>query len=117
MRYATKSRAAFGPLPVLCLAVLVAGCRKADTAAQQSPPGVPAAVQARADNTVHETISGDINPALTQQLQMFVQQNGHPPATFAEFAAARLDSIPRPPAGKKWAIETSTLQIKAADAP
>ncbi len=62
---------------------------------------------------MRETLNGEVNPFLTGQLQIFVQQKGRLPQSFNEFANARLDSIPRPPAGKSWAIDSSSSEIKA----
>ena len=84
-------------------------------AVQPAPPPSPA-VATRTDNTVHEAVAGDVDPFLTGQLQIFIQQKGRMPATFSELASARLDSIPRPPAGKKWAIDGADKQVKATDA-
>jgi hypothetical protein len=42
-----------------------------------------------------------------------VEQKKRLPQSFAEFATVRLDSIPRPPAGKKWVIDTDSFEVKA----
>ncbi|MEO6035416.1 MAG: hypothetical protein ABIQ35_09195 [Verrucomicrobiota bacterium] len=81
---------------------------------KQVPP--PQAVLARAENGARQNVVGDEDPFLTQQLQIFVQQKQRMPESFAEFAATRLDSIPRPPAGKKWVIDSGVLQVKAVEA-
>lgn len=125
-------------VPVLT-AWLVMGCHKAVTTTSTPPPvsdtavstpadansspAIPANVPlvaglaARADNAVHDSVNGEANAFLTQQLRIFVQQKGRLPASFNELASTRLDSIPRPPAGKKWAIDSSTSEVKATDAP
>jgi hypothetical protein len=118
-------------------ALLVAGCHKAGTSAQAPQPPAdataitptdassPAAaaanaplvpgVAARADNAVHDSVNGEVNPFLTRQLRIFVQQTGRLPSSFNELARTRLDSIPRPPGGKKWAIDATTGEVKAMD--
>jgi hypothetical protein len=57
---------------------------------------------------------GDVDPYLTSQLKIFIQQKQRMPNSFTEFAHARLDSIPRPPEGKKWVIDGGAQQVKAA---
>lgn len=49
---------------------------------------------------------------MTQQLRIFVQQKGRLPQNFAEFASARMDSVPRPPEGFHWAIDERTVEVK-----
>ena len=58
-------------------------------------------------------VTGDMDPFLTQQLHIFIQMNGRFPESFAEFATMRLDSVPRPPEGKRWVIDAAALQVKA----
>lgn len=70
-------------------------------------------VLARADDQARQAIVGDVDPFLTAELQKFIQQKNRMPASFSEFARARLDSVPRPPAGKKWAIDAASLEVKA----
>jgi hypothetical protein len=82
-----------------------------DSAQPAGPP--PSHVVARANNSVNEMVVGEVDPFLTDQLRAFVQQKGRLPGSFAEFASARLDSIPRPPEGRKWAIDGSNLEVKA----
>jgi hypothetical protein len=121
---------------VLCIplvALTLSGCHKspvtsqapaasdaaaatADAESGKPLPPPPAHVAARADNAVHEEVAGEVNAFLTDQLRAFVQQKGRLPRNFAEFASLRLDSIPRPPEGKKWVIDTANLQVKAAGA-
>jgi hypothetical protein len=70
-------------------------------------------VAANAENSVRENVAGEVDQFLTSQLRTFVQEKGRLPASFAEFAKARLDSIPRPPAGTKWVIDAPSQQVKA----
>jgi len=115
---------------VALAAIMGTGCKKnASTdappapAAEQSqtagdaapaPPPPSPAMAANSDNVVHENVTGEVNPFLTQQLRIFVQQTGRLPQTFAEFAHARLDSLPRAPEGMKWIIDGATQEVKSA---
>jgi len=80
--------------------------------AKALPPPSPT-VAANADNSVQANVSGQADPFLTSQLQIFISKNGRMPNSFTEFARQRLDSMPVPPAGTKWAIDTAVSQVKA----
>ena len=54
----------------------------------QPPPPAPAYVMARAENIVRENVVGEVNAALTSELQKFVQKTGRLPENFAEFFRA-----------------------------
>ena len=109
------------------IAFTLMGCHKSPPAPPQSTAdAAPAAPDAQApaaqapqpvattpDNTVQQAVVGDVDPFLTSQLQIFVQQKQRMPNSFSELAHTRLDSTPTPPAGKKWAIDNSTGQVKA----
>ena len=85
-------------------------------AGAQSPAAsapVPKYISANAENAPAQNVAGEVNEFLTAQLKIFVQQKGRPPQSFAEFAAARLDSVPLAPTGTKWVIDATTVQIKA----
>jgi hypothetical protein len=108
---------------LLAVAVLVLfGCSKKSEPAtpQQSgeapAPGAPPPkyVTAAAQNAPAENVSGEVNAFLTQQLRIFISEKGRTPSDFAELARARLDSVPRPPEGKKWVIDNATKEVKAA---
>ena len=73
-------------------------------------------VAARADNYVRQNVDGQVDAFLTEQLQTFIQQKHRFPDSFAEFALMRLDSVPRPPEGKRWVIDSASLQVKAVPA-
>src|SRR5262245_14812213 len=79
-------------------------------------PPAPPFVTARAENQLRQGVVGQVDAALTQQLQKFIEKEGRFPESFAEFVTTRLDSIPRPPEGKKWVIDTDTIQVKAVSA-
>jgi hypothetical protein len=73
--------------------------------AQAAPTLVPDAVAGQA-------IAGVVDPNLTVQLRLFVQQKGRLPDSFAEFAGARLDSVPRLQPGLVFAIDAATHEVK-----
>lgn len=59
-------------------------------------------------------VQGPVHQFMTQQLRIFVAQKGRMPENFAEFANTRMDSVPRPPSGFHWAIDSSTTEVKLA---
>ena len=114
-------------LAVLIAAIGLTGCHRNGSSGETAPPVQmsPASLNpwtlllrrrlpwprslppADYDNGVRENLAGEVNPSLTAQLHIFVQQKGRLPQSFNEFVNARLDSIPsRPPAGKRWASNT-----------
>jgi len=106
------------------IALALVGCHQkqaptAGEAEQQPQPAAPPPnyVTTAAQNAPAENVTGEVNPFLTQQLQIFIQQKQRLPADFAELARARLDSVPRPPDGKKWVIDKTTRQVKAVAVP
>jgi hypothetical protein len=58
-------------------------------------------------------VDGQPDAFLSEQLRTFIQQKHRFPESFAEFAMTRLDSIPRPPEGKRWVIDAASIQVKA----
>ena len=103
--------------PTLCIAIagLVTGCGQR-SAPPSTEPSVPAAVTSAAENKPAENVAGEVNAFLTEQLAIFIRQQQRLPTDFAELARTRLDSVPRPPEGKKWVIDTATRQVKAVPA-
>ena len=105
---------------------VLVGCHKKEAAppetaaapASQQPakplPPPPAYVTANAQNAPAENVAGEVNAFLTEQLRTFIREKGRMPESFAELARVRLDSIPHPPAGKKWVIDTTSKEVKAA---
>ena len=79
-----------------------------DAPAPAAPPPPPAAAP---DSSV-QPVSGVVDPALTAQLHVFIQEKGRLPTSFAELAAARLDSVPRLQKGLSFAIDPTTQQVK-----
>jgi hypothetical protein len=85
-----------------------------DTPAPGAPP--PKYVTAAAQNAPADNVAGEVNAFLTEQLRIFIREKGRSPVDFAELARVRLDSIPRPPEGKKWVIDAATKEVKAVAA-
>ncbi len=79
-------------------------------------PPPPPSVAARAENNLRQNVTGEVNAFLSTELRNFVQLKHRMPDSFSEFASVRLDSIPRPPDGKKWVIDIEALQVKAVPA-
>ena len=79
-------------------------------------PPPPPSVAARAENNLRQNVPGDPDPFLSGELRNFVQLKKRLPDSFSEFASVRLDSIPRPPEGKKWVIDIANLQVKSVPA-
>lgn len=84
--------------------------------AQPLPPP-PRHIEAAAQNAPQAAAAGEVNPFLTEQLRIFVQQYRRMPTSFTELATKRLDSIPGPPPGTRWVIDSSTMQVKAVKSP
>ena len=80
------------------------------------PPPPPKYVAATAENAPTQNVPGEVNAFLTEQLRIFTRDKRRLPESFAELTRARLDSVPRPPAGKKWVIDTATTEVKAVAA-
>lgn len=112
---------------ILAVAVLtIFGCGKKQeppvtgtpTSGEAAPgaklPPPPKYVAAAAQNAPAENVAGEVNAFLTEQLRIFIREKGRMPESFTELARVRLDSIPRPPAGKKWVIDNATKEVKAA---
>ncbi len=85
-------------------------------ATEQPLPPPPAYVAGAAENAPQQSAVGQVNPFLTEQLRIFAQQQRRLPKSFAELASSRLDSVPGPPPGTKWAIDASSMTVKAVKA-
>jgi hypothetical protein len=99
----------------LLSALIVCGCKKKDAGNAQEP-ATPPSVKANAENGIHENVVGDVDPALTAQLRAYIQKKGRMPASFTEFHREALDSLPQPPAGKKWVIDSTSQSVKSIPA-
>jgi len=91
--------------------LLLGGCGK-------KPPAPTAATPTNETSATSATaatkpLDGQVDPFLTQQRRAYVQQKGRLPADFRELARTSLDSVPRAPAGMKWAIDPTTREVKA----
>jgi type IV secretory pathway VirB10-like protein len=93
-----------------------AGQKPGEGAAGAPLPPPPKYVETTARNAPEQNVAGEVHPFLTQQLRIFVREKGRLPESFAELARARLDSVPRPPAGKKWVIDAASREVKAVSA-
>ena len=49
---------------------------------------------------------------MTAALKAFVQEKGRLPQNLLELKNAKLDSMPRPPAGFIYAIDPATVEVK-----
>jgi hypothetical protein len=82
------------------------------TRLQETPePSADPAI-APAFSQPHQPIEGRVHPFMTSQLRIFIREKGRMPESFAEFANARMDSVPFPPEGMEYAIDYSSRQIK-----
>jgi hypothetical protein len=113
----------YRPLTAVALLLALSACSR-----KQPAPAVPApepqaqdAATANAENrpqpataatAAAQSLVGEVHEFMTSQLGIFIQQNGRLPKDFAEFSRARLDSVPRTPVGMKWAIDTTTREVK-----
>jgi hypothetical protein len=93
-------------LLTMSAALLLGGCGR-------NSPAPTAATPTNEPSAAAQPLEGQVNPFLTQQLRAFVGQKGRLPVDFLEFARTSLDSVPRAPAGMKWAIDPTTREVKA----
>jgi hypothetical protein len=77
------------------------------------PPPPPAYIASQAENSVQANVTGVADAFLTSQLRIFVNEKGRFPQSFTEFARTRLDSVPRAPEGRKWVIDSASMEVKA----
>jgi predicted small lipoprotein YifL len=59
-----------------------------------------------------QPIEGRVHPFMTSQLRIFINEKRRMPESFAEFANARMDSVPFPPEGMEYAIDYQSRQVK-----
>jgi hypothetical protein len=127
------------PFHIVLLAILAvlpvapSGCGKKEAAAPNPAAEPVAATEAPAAGTpsaprpqttappapanpADEVLVGSVHEFMTSQLRIFIQERGRMPNSFAEFAQARMDSVQRPPPGMKWAIDSTTQQVKLVKA-
>ncbi len=77
--------------------------------ARQRAQAQPAPVEVPGESVA---VVGTIHQFMTDQLRIFVQQKGRLPKDFSEFTNTRMDSVPRPPPGMKYAIDASSMTVK-----
>jgi len=98
-------------LLTVSISLLLGGCGKKPSASTVVTPTNE--TSAGSATAAAAPLEGQVDPFLTQQLRVFVQQKGRLPADFDELARTSLDSRPRAPAGMKWAIDPATQEVKA----
>jgi predicted small lipoprotein YifL len=59
-----------------------------------------------------QPIEGRVHAFMTSQLRIFIREKKRMPESFAEFANARMDSVPFPPDGMEYAIDYHSRQVK-----
>ena len=72
---------------------------------------VPQAAPTQA-SSADEALVGAVHTFMTAQLKKFIEEKGRIPKDFSEFASARMDTVPRPPAGMKFVIDETTQEVK-----
>lgn len=96
------------PRFALAGALALAGCAKQETAESQAPTGREAAQTP----AVTGPIEGMVHPFMTEQLHIFIREQGRMPASYQEFATTRMDSPPLPPEGMEFVVDAATRQVK-----
>lgn len=110
---AANGAAASEPEPAAAPAAGEPATTPAPAGQPQSPQPAPPPSAGNAD----EAVAGTVDEFMTGQLRIFIQEKGRLPVDFAEFAGARMDSVPRTPAGMVWVIDGANQQVKLAPAP
>jgi type IV secretory pathway VirB10-like protein len=114
-----KSTAPEAAAPSTTVENVAAPDSSAEPAANPAPPPrraapatpVPQAAPAQA-SSVDEALVGAVHTFMTAQLKKFIAEQGRMPKDFSEFAGARMDSVPRAPAGMKFVIDETTQEVK-----
>jgi len=91
----------------MIFAAVVCGCGKKDTGGTGTnsvAPGKQVSGQ--------KPLEGTVDPTLTWALKSFVQEKGRMPESLLELKSAKVDSIPRAPAGFVYAIDPVTVEVK-----
>ncbi len=101
-------------LGILCLLVLLAGCKKESKTATAPEVAPPIASTSAAKQPAKETAGAARSQAevdallgeLTQATRKFAMDQRRVPKTLEEVAASGyLNQVPSPPPGKRWAID------------
>ena len=84
----------------------------ARTVGETAASGTPAARNPATPESETAVLEGAIHPFMTSQLRRFIQEKGRLPESFGEFAAGRMDSVPRPPPGMEYVIDANAQAVK-----
>jgi len=111
----------------LLVALFSTGCRKAGSSASNNISGAESnAAAAQTHEPVYSPTPANAAPLVTpngepdlaelnRSLLRWVMANRRKPASFEDFAATAKVTIPPPPAGKKYALNPSTMHIVLSD--
>lgn len=92
--------------PVL-FSLTFAACGKKPAESVAQPESAPTAA-----TSAPVPIEGLVDNFMTAQLQIYIREQGRMPASYNEFATARMDSPPLAPEGMEFVIDTTTRQVK-----
>ena len=95
-------------------ASVIAKPKPGETPSGTALPPPPQYIAATARNAPEQNVVGEVNTFLTEQLRIFIREKGRLLENFTEFTRARLDSVPRPPEGRRWVIDAASREVKAA---
>jgi hypothetical protein len=95
--------------PLVLTAALLCGCGKRDAASSTPKASTNTAVNPAGSPA---PLAGVVDPSLTLALKAFVREKGRLPQDMFELKSAKLDSVPRPPAGFTYAIDPVTVEVK-----
>jgi len=111
-----------GWVVLMAWAIATAGCHKNTPVSSTTPAGEQAQPEVTPSGSQQDLVGvapgtsqpldGVVDPFMTSQLRIFVDQQGRLPTNFAELARTRLDVVPRTPAGTTWAIDRVTQEVK-----
>ena len=79
---------------------------------RRATPATPVPQAPAQASRVDEALVGAVHTFMTAQLRKFIEEKGRIPKDFSEFVSSRMDSVPRPPAGMKFVIDETTLEVK-----
>lgn len=92
---------------LVALTMTAAGCHK-----KTPVTPIPTASQQTQPAETPQPLDGIVEPSMTSQLRIFIQEVGRAPTNFTELAHTRLDLVPRTPPGMAWAIDPATQEVK-----
>ena len=100
------------PAPTAGKADIATEDNAASAAAPRRSPPVATEAAATPATSENEPLVGMVHDFMTAQLRKFIAENGRLPNTFSEFAQSKMDTVPRAPAGLKFAIDETTQEVK-----